>query len=239
MKRFAKLNLESEARNERADCTVKAVALVTGLTYSECHEALADVGRKNRQGLPYHFTRKAIQGLGFDVKDYYPASHSVSSDEREGVIPVRIKTATTAERYLPSNGRFLLGMNGHIAAVVDGKLEDWTAGRRHPLIRLSEVVPKGVDLPVNIDKARRVSPWAQQITNKSGSIKNLIWETAERYYDERIELEDFRGVPPVKWFLGVRRDIMDALETGADINRNTCSVELGKWQAVKIDSLSK
>ena len=43
-----------------------------------------------------------------------------------------VRTTITAERHLKS-GRYLLKFRGHVAALIDGKVHDWTAGRRHKI----------------------------------------------------------------------------------------------------------
>lgn len=110
----------SRAHGEHNDCTVKALTAATGRTYDDCHKALAKQGRKNRRGCNFHTVgTRAAKDLGFlmetvDWRDY------------------DAKTCISAERDRKlAKGKFVLQVRGHVAAMVDGKVIDWTEGRRH------------------------------------------------------------------------------------------------------------
>jgi hypothetical protein len=120
----------SVAQNEHRDCTVKALTAATGLTYDVCHAALAKTGRKNRQGCHWYSQGpKAAESLGFNMR---------RMDRSE----YRAKTMITAgrDRALKS-GRFVVQVSRHVAAVVDGKVIDWTEGRRHRVEDIYECTP--------------------------------------------------------------------------------------------------
>lgn len=112
----------SRSHNETNDCTVKALTAATGLDYDTCHAALAKFGRKPRKGCVFHMVgKRAAQYLGWKME-------TVSKHE------LRAKTITTAERDpVLRNGRWVLQVSRHVAACVDGKVIDWTQGRRHRL----------------------------------------------------------------------------------------------------------
>jgi hypothetical protein len=54
-------------------------------------------------------------------------------------------TMSTIGKRFP-RGKFLVFVRGHVAALVDGEVQDWTEGRRHRVIRLERVgaIPKAV-----------------------------------------------------------------------------------------------
>lgn len=110
----------SRAHNENNDCTVKALTAATGLPYDDCHKALAKQGRKPRKGCHFHTVgKRAAADLGFlmetmDWRDY------------------DAKTMISAERDRKlAKGRYVLQVRRHVAALVDGKVIDWSQGRRH------------------------------------------------------------------------------------------------------------
>ena len=115
----------SHAYGERNDCTVIAAALLTDSTYEEAHLALELVGRKPRGKLYYSATRMldAIELLGCKVVD--------QKQLRPGVPVSRLQNSMS--------GRFLLFMRGHVAAYVDGAVQDWTAGRRHRVTHVWQI----------------------------------------------------------------------------------------------------
>jgi hypothetical protein len=110
----------SAAHNENHDCTVKALTAATGRTYDECHKALSKAGRRNRHGCNWPVIgKRAAQSLGFLMEELDYRDYSA-------------KTMITAERDRKlAKGNFVVRVRGHVAALVDGKVVDWSAGRRH------------------------------------------------------------------------------------------------------------
>ena len=120
---------------ETNDCTVKAVAVVTGLPYAEAHALLRRYGRRPGHGMTafgpkgYH---AAIESLGFTVT------------RLEGHALNRCKTIVTLGRALPSRGVFLVltSSNRHVLAARGGQVHDYTAGRRHRIASVWRVSRK-------------------------------------------------------------------------------------------------
>jgi hypothetical protein len=49
-------------------------------------------------------------------------------------------TTAARDRHLAS-GRYICMVRGHVAALVNGEVIDWTAGRRHQIKEVYELVP--------------------------------------------------------------------------------------------------
>lgn len=91
--------------HERADCTVRAVALAKALSYSDAHAALAKhAGRKPGRGA---YFAVSAEELGFEVC--------------ENLVRPSVKTTL---RHLPRSGRFVISTRAHVFAVVDGYVCD-------------------------------------------------------------------------------------------------------------------
>lgn len=120
----------SAAHNEHNDCTVKALSAATGIDYADCHKAMAKAGRKNRRGCHFHITgRDAAKALGFKMETVPDSKYSA-------------KTMITAERDRAlKSGRYVLRVRGHVAALVDGKIVDWSQGRRHIIKSVYQFTP--------------------------------------------------------------------------------------------------
>lgn len=102
----------SRSMGEQRDCTIKALAIATGLHYDDVHAAAAKQGRKRGKGMKRHQTIATAKALGFAL---------------EHVTDYRAKTARTIERdKCLQSGAFIIGMTRHLAAMVDGKLIDWS-----------------------------------------------------------------------------------------------------------------
>jgi hypothetical protein len=135
----------SDAINENNDCAVRAVTITTGLPYPVVHKAFMQAGRKARKGTPRRITQRVVDALGYDMTP----------------IKITAKTAITAERDRQlQDGRVLLGMTRHLAAMIDGKLIDHTTGRRVKLNGAFRVTKRGEPMPapaVTAEPMRRMS----------------------------------------------------------------------------------
>src|SRR6185369_1860085 len=110
---------------EQNDCAVRALALVLDKPYAEVLAACRAHGRKDRKGT-YNWTSDAV------LRDYgYERVTIMSKWHREGMEPLLYKSYTSIERDPRlAYGRYLIGSNRHVAAMIDGKLLDYGAGRR-------------------------------------------------------------------------------------------------------------
>lgn len=117
--RFRLLTAQSRSLGERNDCTVVALAAVTGYPYGAVHRALERRGRLDRRGCPYTVWLPALIDLGWTYADAMPLTGG------------RVKTVITAKQWLERNApretRFLVHQTRHVAAYVDGTLLDWAS----------------------------------------------------------------------------------------------------------------
>lgn len=126
MNTFSKVMKESSALNEHNDCSVKAIAIACDVPYKVAHKALANLGRRERRGVFNHTIYSAINQLGFSMEC------------------VKVKAKTTAT--LPNDpavqeGFYVVFVSGHVAALVNGNIEDWTKGRRNRVKIVFKITP--------------------------------------------------------------------------------------------------
>lgn len=128
MNNFQKVKNESSKANESNDCAVKAIAIACNVPYKVAHKALANLGRRNRRGTLNSTIHTAIKQLGFELECI--------------TFKVKAKTVTTlaADRAV-KDGFFVAFVRGHIAAIVNGQIEDWTEGKRHRIRLVYKVTP--------------------------------------------------------------------------------------------------
>jgi hypothetical protein len=130
---FAGLKVATAAFGEAADCTVKALAVVTGRSYGDCLAALTAAGRKPRCGATDGQIRAAAKALGFDLqydRDFsdnmiatYPGVHSTALKSITTHHPARFPKAWANVEPV------LLFTDRHVSAFRDGGLHDWAEGR--------------------------------------------------------------------------------------------------------------
>lgn len=105
--------------NDFNDCSVKALAIVCGVSYGEAYEALRKKGRKTNSGVYISQIIFAARELGFKL---------------ERIRNWKGKTTKTLD--LPRTGRFLVGTVDHVLAVQFGLVKDYSAGKN---MRITEV----------------------------------------------------------------------------------------------------
>lgn len=132
----------SKAKGETNDCTVRALAAATGESYEDAHAALAKHGRPYRKGpkalgnrlngritITCPALEKAARDLGYDFRIMEPSEYSA-------------KTMVTAARDRKlAKGHYICMVRGHVAAVVNGEVIDWTDGRRHQIKEVYQITP--------------------------------------------------------------------------------------------------
>lgn len=120
----------SQGFGEKNDCTVKCLAIATGLLYNDAHRELEKAGRRRGRCFSIQKTIETICQFGYKVSDVTNYAH-VS----------QIKTVRTLERNLPQKGTFIITVSKgrHILAAKDGRVHDWTVGRCHRIERIWKV----------------------------------------------------------------------------------------------------
>jgi hypothetical protein len=130
-KLFKKMSKASDKWGESNDCTVKAVAIATGVNYETAHGKCALRGRSYRKGLSESKMRWAMKDLDFVTevvegnhkmsptlwRQKYNSSMTIGSMQRAGIIPKR--------------GVYIVFTRSHVLCVRAGQIHDWTSGRRH------------------------------------------------------------------------------------------------------------
>jgi len=110
---YASLAAEASAFGERNDCSVKAIAVVTGRPYAKCHAALVRAGRRNRCGATRAQQANALKELGFQFTSADAQSRTAASIEAE-----------LKQRW--PNQPVMVFMTHHVAGWDGTRVIDWT-----------------------------------------------------------------------------------------------------------------
>jgi len=121
------LRNEAKSIGENNDCGVKALAVVTGLSYSECHAKLEHHGRKHGKGTYLSSMFGALRELGF--------SWVKTSCDHRGM--------RSLSRNLPKDGNFLIHATRHFAGASGGKIHDWSENRCLRIIKVYQIFKVG------------------------------------------------------------------------------------------------
>lgn len=125
---FEMLEASSRMHGEKNDCTVKAVAVATGIGYKQAHAHLASLGRKPQRGFVHDFDGtlwRSYRDVPKGSEGYITGMHRIGFKATE-VKVYEGKTLGKVSRHL-GKGNFIIRSNGHASAVVDGKLIDWAS----------------------------------------------------------------------------------------------------------------
>lgn len=126
---------------ERNDCTVKAVALVTGASYEKAREVLKALGRRDRKGTTSSVFMAAVRVLGKDfrrvesreITSTYPSPHDtlqhVTSHHPRRFNKVWDKSKT-----------YIMASSTHAFAVVGGETKDWSVNRSLRATAIYEII---------------------------------------------------------------------------------------------------
>jgi hypothetical protein len=125
--------IQALADGDRNFCVPMALSLVTGLTFNEVNDRLFKAGAR-RKGCGV--VRWKYEEM---LKDGSFGNFTIT-DVTEIVRDSGGKTVKTVARVL-GKGRYLVCVSGHVLAVIDGEVCDWTENRQHRVTSVLQIDP--------------------------------------------------------------------------------------------------
>ena len=193
---YESIQRDSDAAGEDNDCAVTAVTAITGIGYQAVRRRFAEKGRSDKRGVWDEIMIMVLNSYGLDVvkREFH-----------------NIKTMTSLEMFIP-HGKFLVTLDGHVAAVIDGVIHDYTAQSRKHVKEIFQVVRRGA-LPT---KPMEV------LLSADGSEFHVSKCTRPNMFPERRQLQN--GV----WAIPTTALNVDTLErNGADFDQESQLIALG------------
>lgn len=137
MPRFRELYNKVISIGDRSACTVIATAIVCGCSHASADKVVTEVGGRTRgNGIYFNGTELMHSVLAKFGK--------VATSEYQRQYGVRgFSLKTVAKRY--PRGRYLVFIKGHVAALRNGKLDDWSEGRSHTVLSVYRITGKQAD----------------------------------------------------------------------------------------------
>lgn len=142
---FTSISEVSNKYGEKNDCVVKALSLVSGYSYEKVHNYLRKKGRKFGNGTLKQIWIPAMRDMG--IKD--------NQSRFNGKTTMNLRVPNRKSNYLILSSR-------HVAAMIEGKVQDWSDGRRTRVLEvwgvtLGEPSQEFLDTPeeVVIEKTRK------------------------------------------------------------------------------------
>ena len=128
MEAYTRTRNESVQVGETNDCSVVAFSIAFEISYKTSHAMHAKYGRKPRCGTSYKTHVLCVNEMelqGYTTEEIIPRKVY----ERYGkVIQGKYSLKSIGAAY--PEGRYLVKVRGHILAMVDGVIEDWSEGRK-------------------------------------------------------------------------------------------------------------
>jgi hypothetical protein len=123
---FSIINDYAQKNGHKNFCTDAAITIASGVDFNRVHETQRKLGlRKSKTSSGSWEYFKTLNFLGFDTKRIR--------------VPVGAKTNRTLVGKLPKNKSFIVEYKGHVAAYVNGRIEDWSDGRCNRVRSIIEV----------------------------------------------------------------------------------------------------
>ena len=116
---------------ENMDCSVRALAIVTGISYEDARTALADKGRKNRRRTPTHYLLDAVTSLGYQYRSVDICREIISGYPGKHKFKTRV-TSHQMDRFpevWKNRKTYLMFTRGHVLAIINGVNHDWSRGK--------------------------------------------------------------------------------------------------------------
>lgn len=128
---FVQLSQQAQAMGEKNDCSVKAVALATGVSYERAHAALAAEGRKSGKGAYTQAILRAIEACGKKhqrmpidlIIKMYPKGH------RDVLKNVTTHHPARFPGVWQDGHTYVMFTKRHVCTIINGTNHDWTNGR--------------------------------------------------------------------------------------------------------------
>lgn len=141
---FSAVAEEAHSLGDKSFCSPAAIALLTGESFTKIKEMMEAHGRKHRQGTPKFIADRVLDELGFKrirvdlaaVIASYPKPHC----------DVLKNVTTHHARRFPGSfdpaKRYLAHVRGHVAAIINGEVQDWSINNSLRIYKLEEIVRK-------------------------------------------------------------------------------------------------
>lgn len=138
---YQQLASKASHMGEENDCTVKALALATGISYEEAHADLAARGRVKGEGFNNLALRIAITERDMDlvrvdpysIIDQYPGRHSTK-------LYITTHHPARFPQVWQNGKKYLMFTSGHVLVIDNGVTLDWSIKNSLRCFDLYEIV---------------------------------------------------------------------------------------------------
>jgi hypothetical protein len=122
-----------EYLSDKGCCALVATAVAFDIDFKESQQYYDNAGRRRRTGTSILQINRVVDKLKL--------SQDVNVEQEKPSIYTKGKTMTAGNciKYLDDDCNYIALTSGHALGIREGKVEDWTAGRRHHITKLYKV----------------------------------------------------------------------------------------------------
>lgn len=121
---YKRLHEISDIMGDKDSCGVVALASATGLTYKKAYDIFEQEGRKKGTGVWDHQIVNATKRSGYWPRQFY-AKYLMKEYKYANTM-----TFNNAVKVLSKKKTYMLIGSSHVATLRNGKIVDWTQGRK-------------------------------------------------------------------------------------------------------------
>jgi hypothetical protein len=134
---YQEIQKTNEYKNDRNCCTVVASSIVFNTPFKEMQKFFFNhMGRKRNRGIVFSALPKKVEKVANHF-GYKATKLNIRDYKKSGYM-----TPNNCTQYL-DKGSYLLGCRGHVLALKNGIVEDWTKGRKHYIQELYKIEKTG------------------------------------------------------------------------------------------------
>tara|TARA_Y100000401_G_C8322069_1_gene225928 strand:+ start:715 stop:1200 length:486 start_codon:yes stop_codon:yes gene_type:complete len=130
---YSEIAKTQEYNSDKNCCTVVASSIAFNVPFDEMQNYFFQHGRKRNKGYHmYKIVPEIAKDYGYKAERFYKVSNGYYNNKTGERILENTPSLTVnnCTKYL-TKGTFILGVHEHVLAVKNGKVEDWTRGRKH------------------------------------------------------------------------------------------------------------
>jgi len=158
---FKEARSQFDARGDTNFCGPMALGIVTGRNPVEIAEMMEAAGRrKKRQGCSV-----------FDIIAQAKELGVILINRTDEVLRAGAKSVTSIVNVVDQNRNYLVGVRGHVLAVANGQVHDWTNDRKHRIKEVYEAAhPEGLGKIRLIESTIKADDKAEELVDKIQSM---------------------------------------------------------------------
>lgn len=140
---YGQIRQQIAATGDDNACFPAAIAVLADLPFETVQKAFAEAGRQTGKATMFSVAHEACKALGFQLKKL-PTKWELDMIYSYPGVHKNLKNITTRHpvRFAKAwaGQSVLLHVNGHVAAVKDGKMHDWSINRSMHVMAVYQLV---------------------------------------------------------------------------------------------------